>query len=111
MQSGEESLESSECDKFSVRFLSSLDKTINLFIMRAIEQGLIEARLTSVAPEECDGNRSGAKGDAAEGYRLFRAGMPGTQENMLRTVAIAESCQTLGHCPYTDGHEQILPCS
>ena len=79
--------------------------------MRAIEQGMIEARLTTVAPEERDGNRSGVKGDAAEGYRLFRAGMPGTQENMLRTVANAESCQTLGHCPHTDGHEQILPCS
>ena len=72
---------------------------------------MIEARLTTLAPEERDGNRSGVKGDAAEGYRLFRAGMPGTQENMLRTVAIAESCQTLGHCPYPDGHEQILPCS
>ena len=100
VQSGEDQGKSSECDKFSVVFLSSLDKTINPTIMGAIEQGLIEARLTSVAPEDCDGNRSGVKGDAAEGYRLFRAGMPGTSENIRRTVASgkplpenAERCQ------------------
>ena len=78
--------------------------------MGTIEQGLIEARLTSVAPEGCDGNRSGVKGDAAEGYRLFRAGMPGTLEKIRCSVANAESCQALGHCPQTDGHEQAQPC-
>ena len=56
---------------------------------------MIEARLTTVVPLKATGI-AGAKGDAAEGYRLFRAGMPGTQENMLRTVANAESCQTIG---------------
>ena len=96
MQSGEDQGKSGECDKFSVVFLSSLDKTINPTIMGAIEQGLIEARLTSVTPALCDGNRSRAKGDAAEGYRLFRAGIPGTSEKIRCTVANAESCQTLG---------------
>ena len=55
VQSGEDQGKSSECDKFSVVFLSSLDKTINPTIMGAIEQGLIEARLTSVAPSKATG--------------------------------------------------------
>ena len=40
--------------------------------MRAIEQGMIEARLTSVAPQTATGI-AGAKGDAAEG--LCRVGV------------------------------------
>jgi hypothetical protein len=96
VQSSEERRKSGKRAKFTRGFLLSLDKSLNPIIMRAIEQGMIEARPTSVAPALRDGNCSGVKGDAAEGYRLFRAGMPGTRENILCTVASAESCQTHG---------------
>jgi len=54
--------------------------------MWAIEQDMIEARQTSVAPPKATGI-AGAKGDAAEGYRLSRAGIPGPTEKIRRTVA------------------------
>ena len=77
--------------------------------MGAIEQGMIEVRLTSVVPYRT-AETVGMKGNAAEEYRLFRAGMPGTRENIPCTVASAESCQTHGYYPHPDGHEQAQPC-
>ena len=47
---------------------------------------MIEARLSSVAPENASGS-AGAKGIAAEGYPLSRADMPGPSEKIRRTVA------------------------
>jgi hypothetical protein len=88
--------------------------------MWAIEQDMIEARQTSVAPPKATGI-AGAKGDAAEGYRFSRAGIPGPTEKIRRTVAVlsrkraklcgpvyAERCLTLAN-PF--GHEQLSHCS
>ena len=58
-----------------------------LIMIASIEQGMIEARQSSVASVNTAGTVE-AKGAAAEGFRAFPgAGFPGPADNIRRTVA------------------------
>ena len=57
-------------------------------IIVTIEQRLMEARSTSVAPKKAAGTAR-VKGKIAEGYPLSRADMPGPREKIPRTVTLS----------------------
>ncbi len=79
---------------FSRKALKILDFAHGGIIMgKAIEQSMIEARPTRVTPIQRRVSQ-GVKGKAAEEYVLSRGHVSGPSENIRRTVAYAESCQT-----------------